>query len=199
MTKARARIGQRYETLREIGTGGTAVVFEAMDHVLGRRCAVKVLVEVSGSDAEGRSRRLRQEAAALATLEHPRVVRVYDLGEHEGRPFLAMEYVPGGTLAEKLLAEGAFRPSEANHRMVEVLDALQAAHDAGIVHRDVKPQNVLLREDGTAALADFGIARNAGGAHTRTGVALGSLDYMAPEQRLDAHKAGPAADVYGVG
>jgi len=199
MTTSSPRIGQRYEQLRELGTGGTAVVYEAMDHVLHRRCAVKLLLDVPGAGSEARSNRLRQEAAALATLDHPRVVRVYDLGEHDGRPFLAMEYVPGGSLADRLVADGPFPPGEAVDRIIEVLDALTAAHVAGIVHRDVKPHNVLLREDGTAALADFGIARQEAVSHTRTGVALGSVDYMAPEQRIDARKAGPAADVYGVG
>jgi len=199
MTTPAARIGQRYEQLRELGTGGTAVVFEAMDHVLHRRCAVKLLLEVPGPGGDARSARLRQEAAALASLDHPRVVRVYDLGEHEGRPFLAMEFVPGGSLADRLLASGPLTPAEAVDRILEVLDALDAAHSAGIVHRDVKPHNVLLRDDGTAALADFGIARNEAVSHTRTGVALGSVDYMAPEQRIDARRAGPAADVYGVG
>ncbi len=199
MTTPPARIGQRYEQLRELGTGGTAVVYEALDHVLHRRCAVKLLLEVPGPGGDARSARLRQEAAALASLDHPRVVRVYDLGEHEGRPFLAMEFVPGGSLADELLASGPLAPAEAVDRILEVLEALDAAHNAGIVHRDVKPHNVLLREDGTAALADFGIARNETVSHTRTGVALGSVDYMAPEQRIDARKAGPAADVYGVG
>ncbi len=199
MTTPAAWIGQRYEQLRELGTGGTAVVFEAMDHVLHRRCAVKLLLDTGGAGAEARSVRLRQEAAALATLDHPRVVRVYDLGEHDGRPFLAMEFVPGGSLADRLLRHGPLPPAEAVDRLLEVLDALSAAHVAGIVHRDVKPHNVLLREDGTSALADFGIARQEATSHTRTGVALGSIDYMAPEQRIDARRAGPAADVYGVG
>jgi len=193
-------IAQRYEIVRELGTGGTATVFEATDRVLSRTCAVKLLADVGqGKAADTRRERLRTEAMALATLDHPRVVRVYDLGEHEGQPFLAMEYVEGGSLADRLLSEGPMRPAQAVDRLLEVLDALTAAHEAGIVHRDVKPHNVLLRGDGTAALCDFGIARQEERSHTRTGVALGSVDYMAPEQRVDARRVGPAADIYGAG
>jgi len=193
-------IAQRYEIVRELGTGGTATVYEANDRVLARSCAVKVLVDIGqGRAADNRRQRLRTEAMALATLDHPRVVRVYDLGEHDGQPFLAMEYVEGGSLADRLLDEGPMRPVEAVDRLLEVLDALGAAHASGIVHRDVKPHNVLLRGDGTAALADFGIARQEERSHTRTGVALGSIDYMAPEQRVDARRVGPPADVYGAG
>jgi len=194
------RIADRYEVVGELGRGGTATVYEARDRVLHRPCAVKLLTDV-GQGAAGQSRRerLQTEAMALATLDHPRVVRVFDLGEHEGLPFLAMELVKGGSLADRLLADGPLRPAEAVDRLVEVLEALQAAHHAGIVHRDVKPHNVLLRADGTAALADFGIARQEASSHTKTGVALGSLDYMAPEQRIDARRAGPPADLYGAG
>ena len=193
-------IAQRYEIVRELGTGGTATVFEATDRVLSRTCAVKLLLDVGqGKAAQSRRDRLRTEAMALATLDHPRVVRVYDLGEHEGQPYLAMEYVEGGSLADRLMAEGPLPPADAVARILEVLEALSAAHEAGIVHRDVKPHNVLARADGTAALCDFGIARQEERSHTRTGVALGSVDYMAPEQRVDARRAGPAADVYGAG
>ncbi len=193
-------IAQRYVVQRRIGEGGTAVVFEATDRVLGRPCALKWLLDTGeGPAAELRRERLRQEAMALATLDHPRVVRVYDLGEHEGRPFLAMEYLARGSLADHLLAHGPLRPSQAVAWMLDVLEALAAAHEGGIVHRDVKPHNVLIRDDGSAALADFGIARHEASSHTRTGVALGSVDYMAPEQRVDARRAGPAADLYGAG
>lgn len=195
-----SRIAERYEILDALGSGGTATVHRAIDHVLDRECAVKLLLDVGQGEA-GRQRRerLRTEAVALASLDHPRVVRVFDFGQHEGRSFLAMELLPGGTLSDRVQRRGPLPPAEAIDRMLEVLDALSAAHAAGIVHRDVKPQNVLLRDDGTAALADFGIARRDVRAQTHTGMALGSLDYMAPEQRRDASRVGPAVDLYGAG
>jgi serine/threonine-protein kinase len=194
------RIADRYEVHGELGQGGTATVYRARDTVLGRDCAVKVLLDVGQGEAgQHRRQRLQTEAHALARLDHPRVVRVFDLGDHDGRPYLAMELLQGGSLADRLAQHGPLRPAEAVDRLLEVLEALEAAHHAGIVHRDVKPHNVLLRPDGTAALADFGIARQHDRALTRTGIALGSHDYMAPEQRVDARHAGPGADIYGAG
>lgn len=166
------------------------------DLVLNRPAALKLLHPVERG-ADSRRERLRNEARALAVLDHPHVVRVYDLGEHEGRDYIVMEYLDRGSLADRLVAAGPVPPSEAVSLVIQVLDALAAAHAAGIVHRDVKPGNVLLRADGRAALCDFGIARTeAGGADTRTGVALGSIGFMAPEQRIDARNVGPQADLY---
>ncbi len=191
-------VGERYRLDTEIGTGGTAVVWLAWDLITDRPRALKLLLPVSGPGAEERRERMRAEARALASLDHPHVVRVFDQGVHEGRDYIVMEYAEGGSLADELAREGPLAPHRALQLMRQVLDALAAAHDAGMVHRDVKPANVLLRGPDEAALSDFGIARIVQASGTRTGVALGSVGFMAPEQRLDARAVGPAADLYGV-
>src|SRR5262245_52415839 len=152
-----AVVGERYRLDRELGTGGTATVWLAHDLVLNRPAAVKLLIATDR--AEARRERLRTEARALAALDHPHVVRVFGLGEHEERDYIVMEYLERGSLADRLALEGPLAPTEAVDLVLQVLEALQAAHAAGIVHRDVKPGNVLIRADGTAALCDFGIAR----------------------------------------
>ncbi|MEQ1505296.1 MAG: serine/threonine-protein kinase, partial [Myxococcota bacterium] len=188
-------VGDRYRLERELGTGGSAAVWLAHDLVLDRTTALKLLLPVDqGGDT--RRERLRTEARALAALDHPNVVRVFDLGHHADRDYIVMEYLERGSLADRQVEDGPLAPIDAVDAVIAVLAGLEAAHAAGIVHRDVKPGNVLIRADGTVALCDFGIARTDLGSATRTGVALGSIGYMAPEQRIDARRVGPAADVY---
>jgi hypothetical protein len=196
-------VGGRYRLDQERGTGGMATVWLVHDLLLDRQAALKLLLPPASAGSgeaarhsEIRRERLRAEARALASLDHPNVVRVYDLGQHEERDYIVMEYLERGSLADRLQLEGPIPPHEAALLLLQVLDALGAAHRLGIVHRDVKPGNVLVRTDGTMALCDFGIARIADGPDTQTGVALGSIGYMAPEQRIDARKAGPQADLY---
>ncbi len=192
-------VGDRYRLDAELGSGGTATVWLAQDLVLDRLVAVKLLSPVQGSAAAARRSRMRVEARALARLDHPGVVKIFDLGTHDDdRDYLVMEYVAGGSLYDRLAATGPMAPAAAVDVAVAVLTALQAAHEEGIVHRDVKPGNVLVRDDGSVALCDFGIARQQGSG-TQTGVLLGSLGYMAPEQRVDPRNVGPGADLYGVG
>ncbi len=190
-------LGERYRLEETIGSGGAATVWRAHDVPGDRTVAVKLLDAADGPDAEVRRERLRREARLLATLDHPNVVRIHDVGDHDGHPFLVMELVPGGSLAELVRSRGPLPPAQAVQVTLAVLGALEAAHQLGVVHRDVKPGNILLRGDLTPVLCDFGIARTDAEAHTKTGVALGSLGYMAPEQRVDARRAGPPADVYG--
>lgn len=190
-------IDDRYRLDRELGTGGTAEVWLAHDLAGDRSCAVKLLLPVQGAHASERRARLRSEASTLASLEHEHIVRVWAQGQHGDRDYLVMEYVEGGSLEDRLALEGPLAPALATALVLQVLEALSAAHGAGIVHRDVKPGNVLLRSDTEAALCDFGIARQLeGSGATRTGVALGSVGYMAPEQRIDARSVGPPADLY---
>ena len=189
---------ERYELLRELGEGGTAVVWEALDHKLGATRAIKML---SQRTRVGKARaRLKAEAKAMAQLHHKHVLRVYDIGYADGRDFVVMD-IARGSLHERLQEVGPLPPNEVVRTSLQVLSALEAAHTAGIVHRDVKPQNILLDRDGDALLADFGIAlidqdrfRS-----TRTGVAMGSLGFMAPEQRLDARSVDARADLYAMG
>ena len=187
--------GGRYRLERPLGHGGMATVYLAHDEELHRPVAIKLLAEHLAGDAAFRERFLR-EARLAARLSHPNVVSVYDAGEAEdGRPFIVMEYVPGTTLAEL----GALPPGEAVELAMQACRGLAHAHAAGLVHRDVKPQNLLLREDGTVKVADFGIARAAETtALTQVGTVLGTAAYLSPEQAL-GEQVTAAADVYSLG
>lgn len=172
-------------------------VWAGLDRRLDRRVAVKVLHAPLGLDGDQRAR-FAAEARAAARLNHPNVVTVYDSGEHEGCPYLVMELLPGRTLADELAA-GPLEEGRARSVGLDLLAALDASHRAGILHRDVKPANVLLTEDGTARLADFGIAKGLEGSDlTATGIVLGTTSYLAPE-RLTGHAASERSDLYGVG
>ena len=198
MSSAR-RIGDRYQLDSVLGEGGCAVVYRAHDQVLDVPRAVKLLTSL-GPRREAARERLHAEARAMALLEHPHVLRVYDVVSDGTTDCIVMELAPHGSLADQLDRDGPIAPKRALTFVRDVLSALEAAHQAGIIHRDVKPQNVLLNDRGEALLADFGIALITLNdlRMTRTGAAVGSLSYMAPEQRLDARSVGPGADIYGV-
>jgi serine/threonine-protein kinase len=172
-----------------------ASVYLAQDEELHRPVAIKLLAENLAGDSDFRERFLR-EARLAARLSHPNVVSVYDAGEAEdGRPYIVMEYVPGRTLGEL----GRLSPNEAVELAVQACRGLAHAHAAGLVHRDVKPQNLLLRDDGTVKIADFGIARAAETtALTQVGTVLGTAAYLSPEQAL-GEQVTAAADVYSLG
>jgi eukaryotic-like serine/threonine-protein kinase len=186
-----------YEILEELGRGGMGVVYKARHLHLKRIDALKIVR--GGGPAMGVVRFLA-EAEAAAAVDHPHVVRVRHLGEHDGAPFLAMEYLPGGTLADRLRA-GVWRPVAAATLVEKLARGVAAAHDQGIVHRDLKPSNVLFDEAGEPKVADFGLAKRLGGAGlTQSEAVLGTPAYMAPEQaRGDTKSAGPAADVWALG
>jgi tRNA A-37 threonylcarbamoyl transferase component Bud32 len=182
-----SRIG-RYDVEREIGSGAGGAVFLAHDPRLDRNVAIKIIRVPGGLSAEDEKEfraRFAREAHAAAALSHPGIVTVYDAGEDEatGAPFLAMEYVPGRTLRQVLDAEGSLAPERACTLAGRVAEALHAAHAAGVVHRDVKPANLLVLEGEDAIkIVDFGIARLGGSVLTRTDLTLGSPAYMSPEQ-----------------
>jgi serine/threonine-protein kinase len=172
-------------------------VWEADDTVLGRRVALKVLVEELAADKRA-TRRFVREARAAARLTHPKVARVYDFGRDGGAPFLVMELLEGETLADRL-ADGPLPPAEAARIVASVADALDAAHQLGIVHRDVKPANVMLTRVGDVKVMDFGIAAAADETHSTTGSGLyATVAYVAPE-RVAGVPATPASDVYSLG
>jgi serine/threonine protein kinase len=174
-----------------------ASVYLAHDEELDRPVALKLLGDELVDDEEFQ-RRFVREARLAARLSHPNVVQVYDTAQEGERPFIVMEYVEGETLAERL-ARGPLPPGDAIRLASHLCAALEHAHRAGLVHRDVKPQNVLLRADGTAKLADFGIARAAGETRlTQAGALLGTAAYLAPEQVAGAD-ATPASDLYSLG
>ena len=189
---------RRYVLERKLGNGGMASVYLARDPKLDRRVAVKLLADNFAEDDVAR-RRFEREARLAAKLDHPNVVRVFDVGEEEGRPFIVMEHVDGGTVAD---LTGRKRPSRklALGLLSQACAGLGHAHAEGLVHRDVKPQNLLINSsDGRVKIADFGIARAIEEAGiTKTGMVLGTQPYMAPEQ-LQGGKLTPATDVYALG
>ncbi|MFZ5480187.1 MAG: protein kinase domain-containing protein [Myxococcota bacterium] len=189
----------RYRVERPLGTGGMATVFLATDTALGVPRAVKLLRGDEAARSDLRAR-LRAEARVMARVDHPNVLRIFDVGSEDGRDYVVME-IADESLQDRLDREGPLSPPVAVGYVVQVLAALAAAHAAGVVHRDVKPHNVLLTR-GVARLADFGIALLADEdalRTTRAGATMGSLAYMPPEQRLDARSVGPTADVYATG
>jgi serine/threonine-protein kinase len=194
-----------YRLLRLLGRGGMGVVYLARHERLKRTVALK-LIGVSSQANPERLARFRRETELLARLRHANVVPIYEAGEHEGRPYLAMEYVEGGTLAEKLTAGPL--PVRTVAEVVEALArGAHAAHECGVVHRDLKPANVLLAEDGTPRITDFGLAKplapqpedSSAAWDTGSGAILGTPSYMAPEQVANSREVGPAADVYALG
>jgi serine/threonine-protein kinase len=189
-------INQRYELLDPLGSGGMAFVWCARDVRLDRPVAVKLIAPQFAEDPEFLVR-FFSEGQSVARINHPNVVSVLDFGEFEGRPFLVMEYVPGGSLTE--VFEGPVLPERALELVAEAARGAGAAHAMGIVHRDIKPPNILITEQGQAKLADFGIASIAGGEKlTATGAAIGSPHYVSPEQ-VSGRQPLPSSDVYSLG
>jgi WD40 repeat protein/tetratricopeptide (TPR) repeat protein len=189
-----------YEFLSELGRGGMGVVYKARQIRLDRAVALKMVL-AGGHATAGELARFRSEAEAVAKLQHPNIVQVFDTGEHDGRPYYSLEFCPGGSLADRL--DGTpWEAPRAAALMATLARAMDAAHGAGVVHRDLKPANILLAADGAPKVTDFGLAkrldRNAG--QTNSGAILGTPSYMAPEQADGATKTvGPAADVYALG
>ena len=191
-------IAGRYELEELVGTGGMSSVFRARDRLLERRVALKVLHE-HYTDDEGYVERFRREARVVAQLSHPNIVTVIDRGEDEGRQFIVFELVEGRTLKDLLEEEGRLPVRPALEIALQVARGLAFAHEHGLVHRDVKPQNVILNGDGRAKVTDFGIARSRDiQGVTQTGMVLGTSNYVAPEQ-AQGGKVDRATDVYSLG
>jgi serine/threonine protein kinase len=192
-------IAERYELEELVGTGGMSSVYRAHDRLLERHVAIKVLHEQFTADGDY-VERFRREARAVAQLSHPNIVTVIDRGEHDGRQFIVFEYVDGENVKALVEREGPLPEREAIGLALQIARALGFAHEQGLVHRDVKPQNVLLNDGGQAKVTDFGIARSLDvqGGLTQTGTVMGTSDYIAPEQargsRVDAQ-----SDIYSLG
>lgn len=195
-------VAGRYRLLGRLGSGGMGTVWRAQDVVLGREVAVKEVTFPPGVSEEEREvlrERTRREARAAARLDHSSAVTVYDVAEDGGTPYLVMELVDARTLAEVVRTDGPLSPHRTAEVGLQVLGALEAAHAQGIVHRDVKPGNVLLRADGRVVLTDFGIATFPGDSSiTSTGLLLGSPSYIAPE-RARGESPGPPSDLWSLG
>ncbi|MEQ1572087.1 MAG: serine/threonine-protein kinase, partial [Myxococcota bacterium] len=187
----------RYELLEQIGEGGMASVWRAHDRRLGVERAVK-LMRPQLTSASARTR-FDREARLMARLEHPHVVPVHDVGSDGDVWYMVMSLLRSGSVAGHVDAFGPLAPRQACQVVQSVLDALQAAHAAGIVHRDVKPQNVLIDDRGEVRLADFGIARSTDRSMTHTGAVLGTFAFMPPEQRVNSKDADARSDLYAVG
>jgi len=199
-----------YTLLERLGEGGMGVVWKARQDGLNRLVAVKCLRSPGTASSEALAR-FRREAESVARLRHAHIVQIYEIGEHEGEPYLVLEYVGGGSLAQKL-ADGPLPPDLAAGLVETLARAMHHAHEQGIVHRDLKPSNILLDENGSPKISDFGLAKqfDQDGAHTQTGAILGTPSYMSPEQASAGETPalwnagvspaiGPAADIYALG
>jgi serine/threonine-protein kinase len=191
-------LNDRYRLEARIGTGGMSTVYRALDETLERQVAIKLMNREIASDSD-QLERFRREARAVAQLSHPHVVGVIDAGEDAGRPYIVFEYVEGETLKERIRRLGQLPVGEAVAYAIEIARALGAAHARHIVHRDVKPQNVLIDEEGSAKVTDFGIARTLDeDGLTQDGRVLGTTDYVSPEQAL-GHEVSGQSDLYSLG
>jgi eukaryotic-like serine/threonine-protein kinase len=188
----------RYRLEARIGAGGMSTVYRALDETLQRQVAIKLMNREVATDSD-QLERFRREARAVAQLSHPHIVGVIDAGEDEGRPYIVFEYVEGETLKERIRRQGRLPIAEAVAYAIEIARALGAAHARHIVHRDVKPQNVLIDEEGSAKVTDFGIARTLDEEGlTADGRVLGTTDYVSPEQALGQPVTGQS-DLYSLG
>jgi hypothetical protein len=189
-----------FEILDELGRGGMGVVYKAQQLGLKRLVALKMILAGRHAGAAQRAR-FRAEAEAVARLQHPHIVQIHEIGEHDGLPFFALELCPGASLAARL--DGTpLPPADAARRVDTLARAMHVAHQAGIVHRDLKPGNVLVAADGTMKVSDFGLAKrlDEGAGPTQTGAIVGTPSYMAPEQAgAETGKVSPAADIYALG
>jgi len=188
-----------YEVVGELGRGGMGVVYRAHHVKLNRPTAIKMLLGGRYIDAVAQARFLI-EAEAIAQVQHPHVIQVFDFGQHDGQPYFALELLGGGTLGGKLRAAGQFTPRDAAQMVAKLADAIAAAHSKGIVHRDLKPANVLLDEKGEPKVTDFGLAKVGSSDMTATGAVMGTPSYMSPEQAAGRTKeVGTTTDVYALG
>jgi eukaryotic-like serine/threonine-protein kinase len=193
------QLSGRYRLDAQIGAGGMSTVYRAFDQTLERRVAIKLMHREIASDSD-QLERFRREARAVAQLSHPNVVAVIDAGEDGGRPYIVFEYVEGETLKDRVERMGRLPLDEAIAYAIEVGRGLAVAHARMLVHRDVKPQNVLIDPEGRAKVTDFGIARSleSDGGLTKTGRVLGTTDYVSPEQAM-GREVDARSDIYSLG
>jgi hypothetical protein len=196
-----SRLNGRYRIEDRIGSGGMSTVYRAFDETLEREVAIKIMHSDISTDPAALER-FRREARTVAQLSHPHVVMVIDAGEDDGHPYIVFEHVRGYTLKDRIRREGPLPVAEAVAYAIEIGRALQAAHERGLVHRDVKPQNVLIDDEGRAKVTDFGIARGLEGRQanqlTAAGKVIGTTDYVSPEQAMGQDVSGQS-DIYSLG
>jgi eukaryotic-like serine/threonine-protein kinase len=192
-------VDNRYRIVKPLGSGGMADVYLAHDNILDRDVALKVMSTRYASDEEF-VERFKREAQSAAALSHPNIVSIFDRGSSDGGTYyIAMEFLPGGTLKDRIMSKGALPARTAAAVALQIAEALQAAHERGVIHRDIKPHNILITESGDVKVTDFGIARAASSSTmTRTGSILGTAHYISPEQAM-GEPVGPASDLYSLG
>ena len=190
-------LDNRYEILENIGSGGMAEVYKALDHRLNRLVAVKILKEELSRNQEFR-RRFQTESQAVAMLSHPNIVSVYDVSSSGGVDYIVMELIEGISLKQYMERKGPLNWRETLHFSMQIAKALEHAHGRGIVHRDIKPHNILILKDGSIKVTDFGIARIGTAQNTLTREALGSVHYISPEQAKGA-MVDNRSDIYSLG
>ncbi len=189
--------GGRYKIIKKAGTGGMADIFKAEDTILGRLVAIKMLHPQFAHD-ENFVARFRREAQSAASLNHPNIVNIYDWGRADSTYFIVMEYIEGENLKQIIGKSGPLSAEIAVKIMIRVCDALEFAHKHQIVHRDIKPHNIIITKDGTVKVTDFGIARAGSSTMTQTGSILGTATYISPEQ-AQGTAVGKSSDVYSLG
>jgi serine/threonine-protein kinase len=192
-----AVVDERYQVVAHLGTGGMAEVYCATDLQLGRKVALKILHQRFAADEEF-VERFKREASSAAGLQHQHLVAVYDRGEWDGTSYIAMEYVAGRTLKQIVSEEGPLAPGRAVDLTVQILRAARFAHRRGVIHRDFKPQNVIVDDEGRAKVTDFGIARAGASDMTQTGSIMGTAQYLSPEQ-AQGHAVTARSDLYSIG
>jgi serine/threonine protein kinase len=197
MTEPGTIIDGRYKVLERIGSGGMAEVYLAEDQLLGRQLAVKVLYRHFAEYQEF-VERFRREASSAAGLSHPNIVGIFDRGEWNGTYYISMEYVPGRSLKTIVREQGALAPETAIDVAIQILRAARFAHKRGVIHRDLKPHNVIVDEEGRARVTDFGIARAGASDMTMTGSIMGTAQYLSPEQ-AQGHPVSAPSDLYSIG
>lgn len=191
-------IANRYEVIEHIGKGGMADVFKAIDTILNREVAIKILRADLSTDAVS-ILRFEREAQAATALSHPNIVEIYDVGDYKGHHFIVMEYVPGRTLKQVIRSRGPLLNEEAVDIMKQLTSAVAEAHSRNIIHRDIKPQNVIVKADGSVKILDFGIAMAKGSMQlTQANNVMGSVHYLAPEL-AKGDSASPQSDIYALG
>src|SRR6266480_5154564 len=190
-------VDQRYQIISRIGSGGMADVYCAQDLQLGRKVALKLLYRRFAEDEEF-VERFRREASSAAGLQHANVVGVYDRGEWDGTYYIAMEYLEGRSLKQLITERGPLPPPEAIDIAEQILKAARFAHRRGVIHRDIKPHNVIIDEEDRAKVTDFGIARAGASDMTETGSIMGTAQYLSPEQ-AQGHAVSARSDIYSVG
>ncbi|MCC6145063.1 MAG: serine/threonine protein kinase, partial [Candidatus Hydrogenedentes bacterium] len=197
MNVVESAVGKRYKLERELGRGGMGVVYLAQDLQLDRPVALKFLGSLLDDSDEYKQRFVR-EAQTAARVSHPNIISIYDISANAGEAYIAMEYVDGPNLHRYLQKKGALQPREAINIIQQACAALHAIHEAGIVHRDIKPDNIILAKGGLVKLMDFGLAKGAGARMTASNIVMGTPCYMAPEQAI-AKDTDARTDIYAIG